>query len=550
MSQPIDQDLLLEDAPAAEPQADDVRDHRRAGLVSWVVSGALHATALLLTATIVVMVSEVPEEFPPMRPPYLPPPVAKVPVEKPPVDVLQPKVPLDIETTETAEVPTPITALELTDDVSQSEDDNNSPLRKGREEAVSDSENGGQGCFLTMGAGGGSSGMFGDRNGGNRRRAVTRGQGSKRSESAVENSLNWFKRHQSPNGMWDHERYFQNCTADPKCEPGRTAYDSAEDLNACMTGYALLAFLGAGYDHMTLNRYRPVVKRGIDYLLSVQKPDGLFANRNYAHPVVAMALAEAYAMTSDTKLRKPAQLAIDMIVKRQNQDPAGPSGYSGLGWDYVGPNQRNDASVTGWNIMALKSAHAAGLSVGNAMDGAKRWLDQSWKANNDGKGGRPDWQKLDPYKDESRFSYCWTTGATSFAEGFGHQNMAPVGLVCGIFLGRGAGDTMVETLATYVMNKQTPKAYPTNTYYMYYNTLGIFQLGTDSPRWKQWNSVVRDMLVDAQRRDEGCLDGSWDWQGTQFHGNEIGRVLSTAYNTLCLEVYYRYAQVEKLKKAK
>jgi hypothetical protein len=260
-----------------------------------------------------------------------------------------------------------------------------------------------------------------------------------------------------------------------------------------------------------------------------------------------MALAEAYAMTSDPKLRKPAQLAIDMIVKRQNQDPAGPSGYAGLGWDYVGPNQRNDASVTGWNIMALKSAHAAGLDVGNSMDGAKRWLDQAWKANNDGKGGRPDWQKLDPYKDESRFSYCWTTGATGFAEGFGHQNMAPVGLVCGIFLGRGSGDTMVETLANFVMNKQTPKAYPTNTYYMYYNTLGIFQLGTDSPRWKQWNSVVRDMLVDAQRRDEGCLDGSWDWQGTQFHGNEIGRVLSTAYNTLCLEVYYRYAQVEKLK---
>ncbi len=549
MSQPIDEDLLLEDAPVAEEQADDFRD-RHAGLIGWVVSGALHATALLLTATIVIMVSDEPQEIPPLRTPYLPPPIAKVPVEKPPVDLTPPKIPLDVETTETAAVPTPISPLELTDEVSLSEDNNDSPLRKGREEAVSDSENGGQGCFLTMGAGGGSSGMFGDRSGGNRRRAVTRGHGSKRSESAVENSLTWFKRHQSPNGMWDHERYFQNCTADPKCEPGRTAYDSAEDLNACMTGYALLAFLGAGYDHMTLNRYRPVVKRGIDYLLSVQKPDGLFASRNYAHPVAAMALAEAYAMTSDPKLRKPAQLAIDMIVKRQNQDPAGPSGYSGLGWDYVGPNQRNDASVTGWNIMALKSAHAAGLSVGNAMDGAKRWLDQSWKANNDGQGGRPDWQKLDPYKDESRFSYCWNTGATSFAEGFGHQNMAPVGLVCGIFLGRGPGDTMVETLATYVMNKQTPKAYPTNTYYMYYNTLGIFQLGTDSPRWKQWNSVVRDMLVDAQRRDEGCLDGSWDWQGTKFHGNEIGRVLSTAYNTLCLEVYYRYAQVEKLKKAK
>jgi hypothetical protein len=529
------------DEEAADQRQGDGEERRYSGIISWVVSGALHATALLLAGTVYFLTADPEQEIPPVRVTSIPPPpMKKDDKPKEERELLDPKVVLDIESK--SDVVAPITSLDLPDENTSREEENDSPVAKGREEAVADSEMGGQGAFMAIGAGGGGAGMFGSRTGGGRKRAVGRGGGSKGSESAVNAALRWFKKHQSPNGMWDAEKYFQNCTEDPKCEPGTVGGQGAENVNVAMTGYALLCFLGAGFDHKTPNTYKPVVKKGIDWLLSMQKPDGLLGTRNYEHPIAVMALAEAYAMTSDPDLRKPAQLGVDMIVQRQNQAEAG--GY-GLGWDYQNPGKRNDASVTGWNVMALKSAYAGGLTVGNAMEGAKQWLELAWKANNDGKEGRPNWQKLDPYKDESLFSYAFTTGATEVSKEFGHQRLAPVGLVCAVFLGHRAGDPMLETLANFVMNKQTPKAYPTNTYYMYYNTLGIFQLGTDSPRWKTWNSVVRDMLVGAQRKGDGCFDGSWDWERTNFHGHEIGRVLSTAYNTLCLEVYYRYAQVQQ-----
>jgi len=528
----VPEDELLEEGEGEE------EDRQPSGAPAWFISVAVHALFALIFWAVVFAAREPETELPPMKVTTIDPPPKKEEKKDIQRDI-ENKVDLNVAE---ADAVAPVNQLNVpVEEKTTSEEDTEAEQNKGREEAVASSEMGSTGAFMAIGAGGGSAGMFGSRNGGGKRRALAKGGGSRASESAVDAALRWLKRHQSPNGEWDVEKYPVNCTEAPKCEPGSSGDSGGSDANVAMTGYAVLCFLGAGYDHKTPNKYKTTVQKGLEYLRSVQKADGLMGTRNYEHAVATMALAEAYAMTNDPDLKTPAQNGLKTCLARQSKDAkAADAQYSGLGWDYADPKpERNDSSVSGWNVMALKSGLAGGLNVGNGMEGAKKWLERAWKAAN------KDWAKLsDPYSATSSFPYTWDATSDQVQidpPGSDNHDMAPVGALCAVFLGHHAGDIMLESLCNHIMKYQFPAAYPCNTYYMYYNTLAVFQAGGD--RWTKWNNTVRDMLVNAQRKGEGCFDGSWNWEGTKFHGNTHGRILSTCYCCLCLEVYYRYKQV-------
>src|SRR5207247_2012804 len=81
------------------------------------------------------------------------------------------------------------------------------------------------------------------------------------------------------------------------------------------------------------------------------------------------ALSEAYGMTATQLLKDPAQKAIDFIIAAQNP---------GKGWRYASKSGDNDCSVSGWAVMALKSADLSELSFPkSAYDGAKSWFDEA-----------------------------------------------------------------------------------------------------------------------------------------------------------------------------
>ena len=362
---------------------------------------------------------------------------------------------------------------------------------------------------MAIGAGGGSAGAFGNRSGGGRARAVGRFGGS-RARNAVEAALRWFAIHQSPNGQWDMDGYQANCTlAGPKCEPATLdnsiAINRAQDKqhvgDVAMTSYAVLCFLGAGYDHQTPNKHRRVVRRGLDWLRNAQNPDGTIGETSYEVAIAAMALVEAYGMTNDPNLRGPGQQAIDAILARQ----VGTEDGYGSGWSYfAGVPTRIDGSVTGWNVMALKSTKAAGLNVAEGMDGSEQWLETVWKAHN------PQHAQLDPYSDVSGFPYTYdaTTGVVTKDKN-GPKDLTCVGALCAVFLGKQQGDPMLDTLINNLVDNQMQTKWPLETYYLYYSTLAVFQAGGD--QWKTWNDATRDMLVDAQRREPTALMAVGTW---------------------------------------
>ena len=142
------------------------------------------------------------------------------------------------------------------------------------------------------------------------------------------------------------------------------------------TSLALLPFLGAGQTHLA-GIYQAEVAKGLRWLLQNQEEDGDLRGSHgqypgmYAQGQGAIVLCEAFLMTGDEALRVPAQKAIDFIVAAQ---------YPDGGWRYYPRDEtqqmQGDTSVVGWQLMALQSALAAGLSVPETtLENAGHFLD-------------------------------------------------------------------------------------------------------------------------------------------------------------------------------
>lgn len=342
--------------------------------------------------------------------------------------------------------------------------------------------------------------------GAERERLVRRDGGNDASEQAVSLALDWFARHQMPDGGWSFDH-----TLCPNCRGQCRNPGSLIQARNAATAMAILPFLGAGQTHKE-GKYKKVVNAGLYYLITrmkvSQKGGSLYEKegRLYSHGLASIALCEAYAMTRDKGLYAPAQQAVNYIV--YSQDPIGG------GWRYE-EQQPGDTSVVGWQIMALKSAYMAYLQIpGETIAKASLFLNTVQAKN----GAR----------------YGYTTPGDK-------ASTTSIGLLCRMHLGWDH-DTPALVDGVKFLSDQGPSA--TDMYYNYYATQVLRHYEGDS--WKKWNAVMRDQLVKSQAT-KGHEAGSWHLDSS--HGSKGGRLYSTSMATMILEVYYRHLPIYRKQSA-
>jgi hypothetical protein len=337
-------------------------------------------------------------------------------------------------------------------------------------------------------------GTFYGRSGATREYALREGGGTGESEAAVARGLQWIARQQSQDGHWALDGAFK---------------DKGTPNDVAGTAFGLLPLLAGGKTHKPSkdNIYDKTVNRGLEYLKRHQDAKkGDFGGGMYAHGLATIAMCEAYGLTQDPNLRPFAQKAVNFIVYAQHA--------SNGGWRYS-PGQEGDTSVTGWQVMALKSAQMAGLDVpSQTMQKAIYYLNSCMSPTDKGYG---------------------YTGQGST------PTMSAVGLLCRQYLQSWGPQKleMIEGVKNHIRPLQPrDKNLQKNIYFYYYATQVMHHYGGEA--WKEWNKGMRDGLVASQEKDKDSPNfGSWNSIGDP-HGGAGGRLMITSLNLLTLEVYYRY----------
>ncbi|MEZ6137389.1 MAG: prenyltransferase/squalene oxidase repeat-containing protein [Pirellulaceae bacterium] len=331
-----------------------------------------------------------------------------------------------------------------------------------------------------------------------RQQVALRRGGTIESEQAVEAALEWLAAHQTPSGAWSLVHDGGACN-------GRCGNNGCQDrFDAAATGLSLLAFMGAGYTHRD-GKHRETVRRGIYFLLQIMEETaqgGSFLYQSergmYNHGIAAFALCEAYQMTADPELKKATEQTVKFICNAQN--------YQG-GWGYL-PKQPGDLTISGWQVMALKSAAGAGLEIPpNTVLHIDEFLET---------------QRVDR---SFAYQYRQDPGIS--------ETCTAIGMLLRLFRGMSHTDPHIVDGMTFL---QQHGASPNDVYFNYYATLVLFHLG--GATWEDWHPRVREHLIITQAT-QGHEAGSWYFENV--YGKEGGRLYTTAMAAMTLEVYYRFS---------
>lgn len=321
------------------------------------------------------------------------------------------------------------------------------------------------------------------------------------SEDAVESALRWLATHQQRDGSWSFDLSQEPCRG--QCKNSQSDESLPRPATAA-TGLALLAFLGAGYNHHE-GKYQDQVQRGLYFLREAAAEANagydLQSGSMYGHGIAMLAISEAMAMTRYLGKQDADLFA---LTQRGTQFTANAQHSLG-GWRYV-PGSPGDMTVTAWQVLSLISAQHGGVALPT-----------------------PTLPKAEQFIRGLSKPQAYSFGYQSVAA---ERTTTAVGLCLLMYLGQSPHD---EAFAKSLdqLAKRGPKF--ADVYHDYYATLALHH--SRHQAWEKWHVPLREHLIKTQAT-KGHEAGSWHF--ADKNGDVGGRLYTTAMCAMTLEVYYRY----------
>jgi hypothetical protein len=329
----------------------------------------------------------------------------------------------------------------------------------------------------------------------------------RRVDGAVSRALNWLANQQQPDGSF------------PTLDSGQPAISSL----------CVMAFLAHGHVPGK-GPYGARLQRATDYIVSCQKPNGLVtklgpdgsqitrevsreigAAAAYNHGISSLALSEVYGMSPPPRahrLESAIRKSLSATTEMQYW-PKAPSDQGG--WRYVHrfDDVESDLSVTGWELMFLRSARNAGFNVPNKqVDDAIAFVKRSFD--------RSDRIFVYSARRPSRTRSMAGAGILALAHAGLHHTLAA----------QQAGDWLLTHGFDQYNSRITSQLSDRYHYGLFICCQAMYQLG--GKYWEQFYPPAVEAVLANQQSD-----GSWPVD-SQFHDSPYGSAYTTALVVIML----------------
>jgi len=333
---------------------------------------------------------------------------------------------------------------------------------------------------------------------------------SRQVDVAVNRALAWLVTQQEENGVFGPNE---------NAEPG-------------VTSLCLLALLACGHDPMA-KPYGTVIAKGVDFVLSCQKSNGLIVylqpedvhinhypshTAAYTHAISGLLLSECYGMSLGMRTDTMRSVIEDALkYSRSKQVEWKPSEADKGGWRYYVPagDANSDLSLTSWQLMFLRSAKSAGFEVPAIwIDDGLAYVKRCFDA------GVPNTFRYVSHGPYFLFESRAMAGAGIMSLSLGGTHRTEMA-------GR-AGRWLLER--PFDVYKGTCPNFTSFHYGAFYCSQAMFQLG--EPYWGRFYPVMADTLL-ANQSEDG------QWPADKGGEKSFGGTFRTAMAVLALSPPYQ-----------